>query len=466
MGYLSLSCKARSAVVTCASHGPVSASSNAATTTSASADLKKKKKKKKKKPGVDSPSFPFKQFDYADVESATNNFSDDSLLGRGSHGCVYKAVLSGRTVAVKRPTKRRHADAGPGDRAEVENEFEILSEIRNPRFVNLLGFATDEDRRRLLLVVEYMPNGTLFDLIHSRPDPPSWSRRFRLALQTAKAILALHSMDPPVIHRDVKSANVLVDRGFNARLGDFGLALRAGRSAPPAGTLGYLDPAYVTPEDLGTETDVFSFGILLLEIFTGRKAIDVAHSPPSVIEWAVPIVRRGRSAAVYDPRVPPPRDPAARRRLAALAVRCVSARGDRRPSMAEVVDRLEELSRARGGVGGGSRRWGTGLANPCLMVDGAVAASGGGGSARNPRSARRVFSESGPPSGGGGGGGGRNLMDFLKDGSDGGGESGLRHRLRQRSTRVPDVPRDYVIRLRRNKSERLAGVRVAAKEQI
>lgn len=194
----------------------------------------------------------------------------------------------------------------------------------------------------------------------------------RLALQVARAILTLHSCTPPVIHRDVKSANVLLDRNLDARLGDFGLALRAANgsgsdvSTPPAGTLGYLDPAYVTPENLSTKTDVFSFGILLFEIMSGRKAIDVAHSPPSVVEWAVPMLRKGKVSAIYDPRIPPPRDPVARRQLAALAASCVRPNKDRRPSMAEVVEQLKMLCRTLP-----ARVWnGIGLVgNPCAVVD-------------------------------------------------------------------------------------------------
>jgi serine/threonine protein kinase len=248
------------------------------------------------------------RFDYAELEAATSHFAEAALLGRGSHGAVYKAVLpSGRAVAVKRPSPRR---------PEVDNEIRILSSVRGPRLVNLLGFSdpgTGPAAR--LLVVEYMPNGTLYDLLHSNPRPPGWPRRLRLALQTARALRALHDADPPVIHRDVKSANVLLDANLDARLGDFGLALRVPRAnganaaaaAPaPAGTLGYLDPAYVTPESLSTKTDVFSFGILLLEIMSGRKAIDVQHSPPSVVEWAVPFLHKGRVTALFDSRVAPP----------------------------------------------------------------------------------------------------------------------------------------------------------------
>jgi serine/threonine protein kinase len=194
----------------------------------------------------------------------------------------------------------------------------------------------------------------------------------RLALQVARAILTLHSCTPPVIHRDVKAANVLLDQNLDARLGDFGLALRDTNgsgidvSTPPAGTLGYLDPAYVTPENLSTKTDVFSFGILLFEIMSGRKAIDVAHSPPSVLEWAVPMLRKGKVSAIFDPRIPPPRDPVARRQLAALAASCVRPNKEKRPSMAEVVQQLKVLCRALT-----SRVWnGIGLVgNPCAVVD-------------------------------------------------------------------------------------------------
>ncbi|KAF0922867.1 hypothetical protein E2562_002116 [Oryza meyeriana var. granulata] len=317
------------------------------------------------------------RFAYDELEAATSHFADAALLGRGSHGAVYKAVLaSGRAVAVKRPSPRR---------PEVDNEIRILSSVRGPRLVNLLGFSdsgagagSDQQQHRpRLLVVEYMPNGTLYDLLHSNPRPPGWPRRIRLALQTARALRALHDADPPVIHRDVKSANVLLDANLDARLGDFGLALRVPKRLPgdaanaaatpaPAGTLGYLDPAYVTPESLSTKTDVFSFGILLLEIMSGRKAIDVQHSPPSVVEWAVPLLRKGKVASLFDPRVAPPRDPVTRRDLAALAASCVRSCRERRPSMADIVERLVVLSKAVS-----AKVW-NGLAvvgNPCAVVD-------------------------------------------------------------------------------------------------
>ncbi|XP_057510275.1 serine/threonine-protein kinase-like protein At3g51990 isoform X1 [Actinidia eriantha] len=299
------------------------------------------------------------QFQYSELESATNNFSAAKLLGRGSHGLVYKAVLrGGRPVAVKKPSSSS---------TEADNEMEILSSLHSPRLVNLLGFTSNPIGR--LLVVEFMSNGTLYDALHSNPRPPNWGRRIRLSLQTAKAVETLHSSTPQIIHRDIKSANVLIDRSFNARLGDFGLAIRCHvddyrlKSTPPAGTMGYLDPCYVTPDNLSTKTDVFSFGILLLEIISGRKAIDVGHSPPSIVDWAIPLIRRGKLLGVYDPRIELPRDPLVRKQLAVIAAKCVRSCRERRPSMKEVVESLSALSKLVP-----LHSW-NGFSNPCLMVE-------------------------------------------------------------------------------------------------
>lgn len=341
MGYLS--CKADSAI------GIISTTPTSQTSSSSS-------KNKQEKP------IKIQEFNYSDIEAATNGFSDQKLLGKGSHGCVYKAVLRGRHVAVKKPSK------GFEIGQEVDNEIEILSKIHSPRLVNLLGFANDTKDR--LLVVEFMSNGTLYDILHSNSRPPNWGRRIRMALQIANAIDTLHSQNPPIIHRDIKSANVLIDRNFNARFGDFGLALRCGvdddyrlKSTPPAGTIGYLDPCYVTPDNLSTKTDVFSFGILFLEIISGRKAIDVGHSPPSIVDWAIPLIKKGKLAAIYDPRTFPLKDPMIRKQLALIASKCVRSCRERRPAMKEVVDWLTTLSKLVP-----LHSW-NGLNNPCMMVE-------------------------------------------------------------------------------------------------
>ncbi|KAK4794522.1 hypothetical protein SAY86_012516 [Trapa natans] len=334
MGYLS--CKAQSSISVSDSHAPSSSLSS-------------------------SKNIKIQQFLYSDLEAATNGFSDQKLLGKGSHGFVYKAFLKGQHVAIKKPSR------GLELASEIDNEIEILSNIQSPRLVNLVGFSNDSKSR--VLVFEFMSNGTLYDTLHSNTRSLSWGRRIRLALQIAKAIHTLHSQNPPIIHRDIKSANVLIDRNFNARLGDFGLALRChahdGRflSTPPAGTMGYLDPQYVTPDNLSTKTDVFSFGILLLEILSGRKAIDLGYSPPSIVDWAIPLIRKGKLLCLYDPRIAPPRDPIFRKQLAVIAARCVRSCRERRPVMREIVDWLTGLCKLVP-----LHSW-NGFNNPCMMVE-------------------------------------------------------------------------------------------------
>jgi serine/threonine protein kinase len=337
MGYLS--CNAESAIATCDPYYW---------------DLKKKGRTKPNKQGVKK----IREFSFAELVAATGGFSAESFLGKGSHGSVYKAVLDdGKLVAAVKKTKllhpstttsfQRHRNNNNNCTSPSENEIEILSRVQHPRLVNLVGFCADSNDTKLL-VVEYMPNGSLYDLLHSPSrSPPGWIRRVRFAVQIAKAVQALHSANPPVIHRDIKSSNVLIDENRNARLGDFGLALRGHvedvriKCTPPAGTLGYLDPGYLAPGDLSAKSDVFSFGILLLEIISGRHAIDVNYSPPSVVDWAVPLIKHGEFAEICDRRIGSPADPSVIRQLAVLAARCVRSSATKRPAMSEVVESLK-----------------------------------------------------------------------------------------------------------------------------
>lgn len=354
MGYLS--CKAGSAVAIAVSS---SASTSGSTSSKASAPPES--------PIEDRPRL--RRFLHHDLDSATGGFDINNLLGRGSHGSVYKAVIGSRFVAVKRPSKSREISR------EFHNEFEILSRIRSPRFVNLLGFSADNSKEPLL-VVEYMGNGSLYDVIHSDSvlnsgAISSWSKRIKIALQIAKAVHLLHSQETPIIHRDIKSANVLMDKNLNAKLGDFGLAIRCNvddqkvKSTPPAGTMGYLDPDYVTADRLSTKTDVFSFGILLLEIISGRKAIDVRYSPSFIVDWAIPMIKRGKIGGIYDPRIGPPIDVSVRNHLGLVAAKCVRTCREKRPGMEEVVGWLTGLTKSVR-----SRRWDDlSIGNPCMMVE-------------------------------------------------------------------------------------------------
>eukprot|EP00252_Welwitschia_mirabilis_P017947 TRINITY_DN40075_c0_g1_i1.p1 TRINITY_DN40075_c0_g1~~TRINITY_DN40075_c0_g1_i1.p1 ORF type:complete len:392 (+),score=75.03 TRINITY_DN40075_c0_g1_i1:145-1320(+) len=281
-------------------------------------------------------------FPYNQLEMATGSFGGQSFLGRGSHGCVYKGVLEGgKLVAVK---KQRDAQ----DRG-LANEIEILSELQSPWLVNLVGVSHHESKGSLM-VIDFMANGTLHDVLHCSAKPATWPRRVHIALQTAKAIRDLHSASPPVIHRDIKSSNVLIDAKWNARLGDLGLALRVqnakNRQFPaPAGTLGYLDPNYVTPCGLSTKNDVFSFGILLLEIISGRKPIDVEKRPPCIVDWAMPLIQQKQFKLLCDPRVGPPKSLSGLKKMALLGAACIGNDLQKRPSMHEVVKELKQVSR-------------------------------------------------------------------------------------------------------------------------
>ncbi|PWA88532.1 Concanavalin A-like lectin/glucanase, subgroup [Artemisia annua] len=330
MGYIS--CNAESAISTCDTYNF---------------------SKKNPKTNPQHKHYKIRDFTYTDLESSTNKFSHTNFLGKGSHGSVYKANLDKCNdcliAAVKKTTSL--SAVSPAD-----NEIEILSRVRSPRFVNLLGFASDPIGRKLI-VVEYMPNGSLYDLLHksnnSFAKPPGLAKRIKIALQVAKAVNQLHVSSPPVIHRDIKSSNILFDHKWRARLGDFGLALRGHvendakmRCTPPAGTLGYLDPCYLAPCDLTVKSDVFSFGILMLEIFSGRHAIDLRFSPPSVVDWAVPLIRSGEYHEVFDRGINISRgSEAVLRQLAVLAAMCVKPTAEKRPKMTEVVESLVKVTK-------------------------------------------------------------------------------------------------------------------------
>lgn len=287
-------------------------------------------------------------FSYGDLERATGGFSEESQVGKGSFSCVFRGVLKdGTVVAVKRaivaPDLKKNSK-------EFRTELDLLSRLNHAHLLNLLGFCEEGGER--LLVYEFMAHGSLHQHLHGK-DPRlkeqlDWIRRVTIAVQAARGIEYLHGYAcPPVIHRDIKSSNILIDEEHNARVADFGLSLLgpADSSSPlselPAGTLGYLDPEYYRLHYLTTKSDVYSFGVLLLEILSGRKAIDMQYEEGNIVEWAVPLIRAGDIGAVLDPALKPPPDLEALKRIAATACKCVRMRGKERPSMDKVTTALE-----------------------------------------------------------------------------------------------------------------------------
>ncbi|CAN8259911.1 unnamed protein product [Cochlearia groenlandica] len=268
---------------------------------------------------------PFAQvFRLSELKDATNGFKEFNELGRGSYGFVYKAVLAdGRQVAVKRANAATIIHTNP---REFETELEILCNIRHCNIVNLLGYSIEMGER--LLVYEYMPHGTLHDHLHGGFSPLNWSLRIKIALQTAKGLEYLHvEADPRMVHGDVKSSNVLLDSDWVARVADFGLVMSPNQ------------------KDLDIKRDVFDFGVVLLEILTGRKRYDRDYEPAEIVEWAVPVVREGNAAEILDKYIALPRNVEPLLRLADVAELCVREDPNQRPDMSELVNSLEHVVR-------------------------------------------------------------------------------------------------------------------------
>ncbi|PHT97462.1 hypothetical protein BC332_33617 [Capsicum chinense] len=303
-----------------------------------------------------------KEFEYKELEKATENFSQSRLIGKGSHGCVYKGMLEedGKIIAIKKQSLGLQKIE---DNSKLENEVSVLSSLlENSFIVNFLGTSRHDgsSKNETFLIMEYLPNGTLYQMLHAQNNIlPNWPKRAQIAIQVAKAIQFLHQAKPSsIVHRDIKSANILFDSNWNPKLADLGLALRmkndcenqddddspSHRSIRPAGTIGYLDPAYTKPSKLSTKNDVFSFGVLLLEIMSSRKAIDVSKSPVSIVDWATKLIEEGRALEICDKRMHVPwYMEATIKNMLSIATRCVSPKKISRPSIEEVVMEMENV---------------------------------------------------------------------------------------------------------------------------
>lgn len=299
-----------------------------------------------------------KEFEYKDLEKATENFSQSRLIGKGSHGCVYKGILEeegGKIIAIKKQSLGLQKIQ---DNSKLENEVSILSSLpENSFIVNFLGATHHQSKNETnFLIMEYLPNGTLYQMLHAQNNLlPNWPKRAQIVIQVAKAIQFLHQAKPSsIVHRDIKSANILFDSNWNPKLADLGLALRMKNDCEnhhddspvtrPAGTIGYLDPAYTKPSKLSTKNDVFSFGVLLFEIMSSRKAIDVSKSPVSIVDWATKMIKEGRALEICDKRMHVPwYMEATIKNMLRIATRCVSPKKISRPSIEQVVMEMENV---------------------------------------------------------------------------------------------------------------------------
>ncbi|KAG2668084.1 hypothetical protein I3843_15G136500 [Carya illinoinensis] len=293
-------------------------------------------------------------FTYEEMTLATKHFRPDLIIGEGGFGIVYKGVIDEnvrpgyKTVEVA--IKELNRDGFQGDR-EWLAEVNYLGQLRHSNLVKLIGYCCEDEHR--LLVYEYMVSGNLERHLFRRVGSTlNWSRRMKIALDAAKGLAFLHGAERPVIYRDFKTSNILMDADFNAKLSDFGLAKdgpmgdQTHVSTRVMGTYGYAAPEYVMTGHLTSRSDVYGFGVVLLELLIGRTALD--KSRPSrehnLVEWARPLLNHNKKLLrILDPRLEGQYSVKTAMKVAHLAYQCLSQNPKGRPLMSNVVDILENL---------------------------------------------------------------------------------------------------------------------------
>jgi serine/threonine protein kinase len=286
-------------------------------------------------------------FSYDELKKCTNGFSESNEIGSGGYGKVYRGMLSdGQVIAIKR-AQQGSMQGG----LEFKTEIELLSRVHHKNLVGLMGFCFEQGEQ--MLVYEFMPNGTLRESLSGKSGIYlDWKRRLRVALGSARGLSYLHELaNPPIIHRDVKSTNILLDENLTAKVADFGLSKLVSDSAKGhvstqvKGTLGYLDPEYYMTQQLTEKSDVYSFGVVMLELITAKQPIEKGKY----------IVREVRMAMdkndeehygmkeIMDPAI---RNTAIRigfGRFLELAMQCVEESAADRPTMSEIVKAIETI---------------------------------------------------------------------------------------------------------------------------
>ncbi|QHO45085.1 Receptor-like serine/threonine-protein kinase [Arachis hypogaea] len=291
---------------------------------------------------------------YEELKEATNNFEPASVLGEGGFGRVFKGVLNdGTAVAIKRLT----SGGQQGDK-EFLVEVEMLSRLHHRNLVKLVGYYSNRDSSQNLLCYELVPNGSLEAWLHGPLGincPLDWDTRMKIALDAARGLCYLHEDSQPcVIHRDFKASNILLENNFHAKVADFGLAKQApeGRanylSTRVMGTFGYVAPEYAMTGHLLVKSDVYSYGVVLLELLTGRKPVDMSQptGQENLVTWARPILRdKDRLEEIADPKLGGKYPKEDFVRVCTIAAACVAPEANQRPTMGEVVQSLKMVQR-------------------------------------------------------------------------------------------------------------------------
>ncbi|KAK8955711.1 Serine/threonine-protein kinase PBS1 [Platanthera guangdongensis] len=290
-------------------------------------------------------------FTFKELAMATQNFLEANLIGEGGFGRVFKGLLeNGQVVAIKQLNR----DGLQGS-SEFLVEVLMLIMLHHPNLVSLIGYCAEGSER--ILVYEYMPRGSLddhlFDISPGR-EPLSWTMRMKIALGAAEGLTYLHEVaNPPVIYRDLKSANILLDEDFNPKLSDFGLAKlgpvgdKTHVSTRVMGTYGYCAPDYAMSGKLTVKSDIYSFGVVLLELLTGRKAYDITRTAgeQNLIVWSRPFLNDRRNfVRLVDPSLNG-RFPFRRlHQLVIVISHCLRERPNMRPAAREVVSALKHVA--------------------------------------------------------------------------------------------------------------------------
>ncbi|QCD90018.1 Protein kinase [Vigna unguiculata] len=297
--------------------------------------------------------FGISVFSFDELREATNNFVEDRKLGEGGFGIVYFGKLrDGREVAVKRLFERNYRPV-----ESFINEIQILTRLRHRNLVSLYG-CTSRHSRDLMLVYEHIPNGTVSSHLHGDQRNSSflpWHLRMKIAIQTASALAYLHASD--IIHRDVKTTNILLDNSFDAKVTDFGLSRLfpddvTHVSTAPRGTPGYVDPDYRLCYQLTTKSDVYSFGVVLVELISSLKAVDMDRNREDIklANLAIRKIQKGAFYELVDPSLGFHSDEKLKMMIgsvAELAFRCLQEDKELRPSMGEVLEVLERIHSGR-----------------------------------------------------------------------------------------------------------------------